>query len=125
MQHNERSLFETMGGSTGIRRLVEAFYPKVQDHPEISGLFPSDITPVMEKQILFLGQLLGGPNSYTELYGHPMMRARHLPFPITQASADAWLDCMRRALEEVEFDPALQQVILERLKGPAYHFINS
>lgn len=104
--------------------MVEAFYPKVQDDPKIGPLFPEDINPVMEKQYMFLTQFFGGPPLYSEAYGHPRMRARHLPFPITQERADAWLDCMRRALQEIDLDVELQKVVLEQLKGPAYHFVN-
>jgi len=108
-----------------IRRIVEAFYPKVQAHPLLGSLFPEDIRPVMEKQFMFLSQFLGGPQLYSDKYGHPMMRARHLPFPITRERADAWLDCMRRALDEVGLAPDLKALLLERLSGPAYHFVNT
>lgn len=108
-----------------IRRIVEAFYPKVRAHPLLGPLFPEDIRPVMEKQFMFLSQFLGGPRLYSEQYGHPMMRARHLPFPITRERADAWLDCMRRALDEVGLAPDLKALLMERLSGPAYHFVNT
>ncbi|UUZ83618.1 globin [Paenibacillus sp. P26] len=121
----EHTIYGALGGSEGIRRLVEAFYPKVQEHPLLGPLFPEDITPVMEKQHLFLTQFFGGPPLYSEQYGHPMMRARHLPFPVTAERADAWLGCMSRALEETVEDAGLRQAVLERLKAPAYHFINS
>jgi hemoglobin len=124
MEQSEKTLYELMGGAEKIRELIEAFYPKVQAHPSIGHLFPEDITPVMEKQFQFLSQFLGGPNLYTEQYGHPMMRARHLPFPITHERADAWLDCMRKALREIEIDTDLQRMIWERLSKPAHHFVN-
>lgn len=117
--------YEAMGGAVGIRKLVEAFYPKVQEHPLLAPLFPEDITPVVEKQYMFLTQFFGGPPLFSEEYGHPMMRGRHMPFPITPERAEAWLGCMRKALEETGWDPDLQLAVLERLKGPAYHFINS
>lgn len=107
-----------------VRRLVEAFYPKVQEQPLLAPLFPEDILPVMEKQYLFLSQFLGGPSLYSDEFGHPMMRARHMPFPITRERADAWLECMRQALAESGLEAELQSLVLERLKGPAYHFIN-
>lgn len=118
------SLYDAIGGAPMIRRIVEAFYPKVQAHPLLAPLFPENIIPVMEKQYLFLTQFLGGPALYSDQYGHPMMRARHLPFPITPKRADAWLDCMKRALAETGLDETLQQLVWERLKVPAYHFIN-
>jgi hemoglobin len=118
-------LYEYMGGETTIRKIVETFYPLVQSHPLLAPIFPEDITPVMEKQFLFLTQFFGGPPLYTMQYGHPMMRARHLPFPVTPSRAEAWLDCMRRALEEVIPSEELRSIILNRLSGPAHFFINS
>jgi hemoglobin len=118
-------LFEYIGGASTVRKIVEAFYPKVLEHPLLRPIFPEDITPVMEKQYLFLTQFFGGPPLYTEKHGNPMMRARHLPFPVTPKRADAWLDCMKRALDEVIESEEIRHVILERLKGPAYFFVNT
>jgi len=107
-----------------VRSIVEHFYPKVKADPLLGPIFPDDIRPVMEKQYMFLTQFFGGPPLYSEKYGHPMMRARHLPFPVTPARAEAWLNCMARALSETDIPEQLHPVILERLSGPAYHFIN-
>lgn len=117
--------FDMMGGAETIRRMVEAFYPKVQEHPLLGPLFPEDITPVMEKQYLFLTQFFGGPPLFSEQYGHPMMRARHLPFEITPERAAAWLGCMEKALVEIGMERDVREFVLERLKGPAYHFVNT
>lgn len=126
MNDNEHSsIYQLMGGAGTIRRLVEAFYPKVQAHPDLAPLFPEDITPVIEKQYLFLTQFFGGPSLYSDQYGHPMMRARHMAFPITPKLADAWLSCMRQAMEEVQIPGELREFLLERLRGSAYHFVNT
>jgi hemoglobin len=122
---NFNTIYEAAGGAPAIREIVEKFYPKVQAHPLLAPLFPEDIRPVMEKQYQFLTQFFGGPPLYSDEHGHPMMRARHLPFPITKERADAWLDCMRRALSETSLPEELQALMLERLSGPAYHFVNS
>ncbi|KIL42247.1 globin [Gordoniibacillus kamchatkensis] len=108
-----------------IRKIVDAFYPKVAEHPDLKPIFPDDLTPVADKQYLFLTQFFGGPPLYTEKYGHPMMRARHMPFPVTPKRAEAWLGCMRRALEEVIPSQEMREVILERLSGPAHFFVNT
>ncbi|NBI28915.1 globin domain-containing protein [Chengkuizengella marina] len=121
----EKSLYEVIGGEATVRKIVETFYPIVQENSVIGPLFPADIMPVKEKQFLFLTQFFGGPPLYSEQYGHPMMRARHLPFEITRERADAWLGCMKKALSTIELDKQLQAILLERLSGPAYHFINS
>lgn len=119
------TIYEAIGGEPALRRLVEAFYPKVQAHPLLGPIFPADIRPVMEKQFLFLSQFFGGPSLYSDQYSHPMMRARHLPFPVTPKRAEAWLGCMAEALQEIGLDETLRQVVLERLSGPAYHFVNT
>ncbi|WP_373230296.1 globin [Cohnella sp.] len=118
-------LYEDIGGADAIRDIVTKFYPKVQAHPLLSPLFPKDIDPVMEKQYLFLTQFLGGPSLYSDQYGHPMMRARHLPFPITPERAEAWLACMSAALAETTIPKPLQELLLVRLSGPAHHFVNT
>ena len=113
-----------MGGEETIKRIVEAFYPIVLRHPEIASLFPQDIEPVMEKQMLFLTQFFGGPALYSDQYGHPMMRARHMSIEITDTRAKAWLACMEQAMREIGLEEELIHVLIERLSGPAYHFVN-
>jgi hemoglobin len=119
------TIYERLGGEKALLQLVDQFYSRVQKHPLLAPLFPENIQPIIDKQFLFLSQFFGGPALYSDLYGHPMMRARHMPFPITAERADAWLDCMNEALIEIRIDKFLQAAIMERLKGTAYHFINT
>ena len=42
-------------------------------------------------------------------FGHPRLRARHLPFAIGIAERDQWLACMQQAMQECELEPSLQQ----------------
>lgn len=123
--NNNRTLYEAIGGGETIRRMVDAFYPKVLQHPLLAPLFPADIMPVADKQYMFLSQFFGGPSLYSDAYGHPMMRGRHLPFPITVERAEAWLDCMNRALIEIGMEEGLREVVMNRLSGPAHHFVNT
>lgn len=120
-----KSIYDNLGGEQTIRRLVEAFYPRVQRDPLLGPLFPEDITPVLEKQSMFLTQFFGGPSLYSDAHGHPAMRARHMPFPVTRERAEAWLACMRGALQEIGVEEPLKEFILERLSGPAFHFVNT
>ncbi len=117
-------LYDYIGGETTIRNIVDAFYPKVLAHPLLAPIFPDDMEPLIEKQFQFLTQFFGGPSLYTDKHGNPMMRARHAPFPITRERADAWLECMQRTLEEVVPSNEVRAIILDRLKGPAYFFVN-
>lgn len=119
------SIYDNLGGEKVIRQLVEAFYPKVKANPLLGPLFPEDIQPVMEKQFMFLSQFFGGPSLFSDAFGHPMMRARHLPFPVTRERAEAWLACMTEALEEVGVEDELKDFVIQRLSGPAFHFVNT
>ncbi|SEC64709.1 globin [Paenibacillus sp. GP183] len=125
MDTERQTGYQLMGGAHTVRRLVEVFYPKVQADPLLAPLFPTDIEPVMEKQYLFLTQFFGGPNLYSEQFGHPMMRGRHMSVPINNERADAWLRCMNEAMIEIDIEDNLRKMLLERLRGSAYHFINT
>ncbi|NGP44582.1 globin [Bacillaceae bacterium SIJ1] len=121
----EQTAFEKLGGHQFLKELVEKFYQLVGNHPDLAPLFPEDFTETKRKQAQFLTQFLGGPSLYTDEHGHPRLRARHLPFPITPHRAEAWLQCMRQALEETPGDIAEKQHLFERLTLTAHHMINT
>ncbi len=62
---------------------------------------------------------------YTEEHGHPMMRARHMPFPITPTRAKAWLSCMNQAMDKIGFDGPIRDEFYSRLFLTAQHMINT
>jgi hemoglobin len=123
--HSIQSTYEKIGGDRTVRRIVEAFYPRVQQHPLLKPLFPEDLEPVKEKQYRFLTQFLGGPPLYTSVHGHPMLRARHLRFPITPKRAQAWLQCMAEALDEVGVTGEARDEMWNRLVIAAHHMVNT
>ncbi len=113
-------------GPAHLRALLERFYARVAGDPLLSPIFPADLGNTLEKQFAFLSGFLGGPLLYHQTYGHPRLRARHLPFPITPARARAWLGCMKAALEETpeiaREDAAELYAALARV---AQHMVNS
>ena len=119
------SLYEAIGGESKIEELVEAFYKRVAKHPELIPIFPDDFTEVARKQKQFLTQFFGGPPLYIQEHGHPMMRKRHLRFPITPTRRDAWLSCMEAALDEAEIDEPYRGAMFERLTLTANHMMNT
>lgn len=125
METKIRSVYDAIGGSETIDRLVTAFYKRVGKHELLIPIFPEDLTETARKQRLFLTQFFGGPRSYTEERGHPMMRRRHLPFPITPNRRDAWLSCMEAALEETEIEEPYRTAIFEKLTMTAHHMMNT
>ncbi|WP_407921164.1 globin domain-containing protein [Brevibacillus migulae] len=114
-----------MIGPKTLERLVEVFYDLVAQDPDLSPIFPKDLTETKEKQRMFLTQFLGGPPLYSEQHGHPMLRARHMPFPVTPTRANAWLACMSKAMDKVGLDGELRKAIFERLTLTAHHMVNT
>lgn len=112
-------------GEVTLHLLVDAFYSRVSQHPDLTPIFPNDLTETARKQKQFLTQYLGGPSLYSEEHGHPMMRARHLPFPITETRARAWLACMREAMDEVGLQGSIRDEFYARLELTAAHMINT
>lgn len=99
-----KSLFEEIGGTETIEKLVEAFYPRVYADPILSPLFEGDIEEIKQKQRMFLTQFLGGPPLYSQEFGPPAMKQRHMPFEITPKRAERWLSCMKDAFNDIGLD---------------------
>jgi hemoglobin len=114
--------YRLLGGDAGLRRLVDRFYDLMDEVPEYHGirkLHPQDLAGSREKLQLFLSGWLGGPPLYVEKYGHPMLRARHLPFAIGVAERDAWLACMLQAMEDTAVAEPLREALLKAFFGTA------
>ncbi|QKS71759.1 globin [Paenalkalicoccus suaedae] len=120
----QQSAYELIGDKK-LDELVNRFYDHVSSHSELAPIFPSDFTETKRKQRQFLTQFFGGPSLYTEEHGHPMLRARHMPFKINKKRADAWLSCMAQALVEVDIEEPLRAYMFERFTLTAKHMINS
>lgn len=116
--------FEALGEER-LHLLVDTFYGLVAQHPDLAPIFPNQFTEIARKQKQFLTQYLGGPALYTQEHGHPMMRARHLPFPVTPTRAKAWLSCMSKAMDKIELEGPLRDEIYSRLYLTAQHMINT
>ncbi|TAG82000.1 MAG: cyanoglobin [Burkholderiales bacterium] len=116
------SPFERFGGESGVRELVDAFYDRMDFEPEfatIRELHPTTLEESRNKLYWFLCGWLGGPNLYVERFGHPRLRARHLPFSIGTLERDQWMACMKRALTDCETEEKLAQWLLQQLFGTA------
>ncbi|WP_026676091.1 globin [Fictibacillus gelatini] len=125
MSNKEFTPFEALGGSPVLEKLVDTFYGFVKENPVLAPLFSEDFTEIARKQKQFLTQFLGGPHVYTMGHGHPMLRARHLPFPITIRHAKEWLGCMEKAMDTLSLDGELREYIMNRLTMTAYHMVNT
>lgn len=112
-------------GKERLNNIVDAFYELVFASPVISHLFQNDKSEIAAKQKAFLTQFLGGPQLYTEAYGHPRMRMRHLPHEITSEAATEWLKCMKAAIDQQEMEEELKVALYNCFPQIAAHMINS
>ena len=104
--------YDLIGGDAGVRELVDRFYDLMDFEPayrELRLVHGSTLESAREKLHLFLSGWLGGPPLYADEFGHPMLRARHLPFAIGSVERDQWMACMVQAMEEVELPQELRK----------------
>ena len=114
--------FEQAGGEAGVRTLVDRFYDLMDLEPAYAGiraLHPSTLDGSRDKLFWFLCGWLGGPNHYIDRFGHPMLRARHLPYAIGIAERDQWMACMVQAMDAHGLDPAFAAKLAESFHGTA------
>ena len=108
--------YDLLGGDAKVRELVERFYDLMELDPEFERLratHGATLESAREKLYLFLSGWLGGPPLYMDKYGHPMLRARHLPFRIGSVERDQWMACMVRAMEDVGIAEDLRRALAE------------
>ncbi len=114
--------FERLGGEAGVRALVDRFYDLMDLEPGFAGirrLHPSTQDGSRDKLHWFFCGWLGGPNHYMERFGHPRLRARHLPYAIGIAERDQWMACMMQAMQEQSVDEGLAVRLTESFFGTA------
>ena len=118
----EPTAFELLGGEAAVRALVDRFYDLMDLEPayaHLRGLHPTTLEGSRDKLFWFLCGWLGGPDHFVERFGHPRLRARHLPFSIGIRERDDWMSCMRAAMEQVGLAPDLQQRLGAAFQGTA------
>ena len=116
------SPFDRLGGESAVRALVDRFYDLMDLEPQYRGiraLHPTTLDGSRDKLFCYLCGWLGGPNHYIERYGHPMLRARHLPYAIGKAERDQWMACMTQALHERGVESELAAGLQRAFQGTA------
>lgn len=104
--------FDLIGGEPTIMALVTRFYDLMEletDYTALREVHGPELTSAREKLFWFLCGWMGGPQHYVERFGHPRLRARHMPFKIGILERDQWLACMDQAMGDVNVEPGLRQ----------------
>lgn len=119
---NPATAFEWIGGEPAVRALVDRFYDLMALEPAYAGIHtmhPPSSEGSRDKLFWFLCGWLGGPQHFVERFGHPRLRARHMPFAIGIAERDQWMACMQQAMVEVGVEPALRERLTTSFLGTA------
>jgi hemoglobin len=108
---NDQDIYSVIG-EDGFTRLIAAFYRQIPGDDILGPMYPSDDLAGAEARLRdFLVGRFGGPQRYIEQRGHPRLRMRHAPFPVSAGARDRWLTLMNRALDETQL-PADADAIL-------------
>ena len=113
---NSQTLYEMMGGGDRVRELVDRFYDLMELEPEFKTLrdmHPADLSTSRDKLFMFLSGWMGGPDLFVQQFGHPMLRARHLPFSIGSEERDQWVTCMAHALNTIGVEDDLYNRLMQ------------
>ncbi|MCP3025133.1 group II truncated hemoglobin [Cupriavidus basilensis] len=118
----EVTAYALIGGEARVRELVDRFYDLMDLEDEFKGLralHPASLDGSRDKLFWFLCGWLGGPNHFIERFGHPRLRARHMPFEIGTSERDQWMRCMALAMQDVGLPEDLQLRLMQAFFGTA------
>jgi hemoglobin len=119
-----QSIYELIGEDQ-IRLLTRYFYEEVSENEPLRRLYPEDdLAPAERRLFLFLLQVFGGPQTYSEERGHPRLRLRHLDWQIDPAMRDHWLNAMLTALDRLDPDQNAKELMAGYFIKVANHMIN-
>ncbi|SOE48737.1 Hemoglobin-like protein HbO [plant metagenome] len=117
-----RSLYDQLGQEAGVRALVDRFYDLMDMEPdlkELRAVHGPSLDSARDKLFWFLCGYFGGPDHYVSRFGHPRLRARHLPFAIDSQGRDQWVTCMGRAMQDQGLPEPLAERLLHTFYGTA------
>ena len=118
----EKTTYELIGGEATVARLCERFYALMDSIPqfkELRAMHPEDLQGSQDKLFMFLSGWFGGPDLFVEKFGHPRLRARHMPFAIGTLERDQWVACMVLAMEEVGIEASIRSKLLQNFFNTA------
>lgn len=125
-ERDTTNYYEAFGGQPFFADLVSQFYARVATNEILRPMYPERDMPGAAKRLeMFLAQYWGGPTTYQEERGHPRLRMRHAGFHIGPAARDAWLTCMREAVDGMNMESDAREKLWRYLEGAAEHLLNS
>jgi len=127
--HAVPSLFEWVGGMSALNQLTTRFYERVKEDALLAPVFARMSAEHPAHVAAFLGEVLGGPESYSEQRGgHPHMIQRHLDRQLTQEQRRRWVSLLLDTADELKIpdDPEFRSALVGYLEwGSRLAVINS
>ena len=112
----QQTTYDRIGGEPTVARLCDRFYGLMA---ELRAMHPQDLQGSRDKLFMFLSGWLGGPDLFVQNFGHPRLRARHMPFAIGTRERDQWVACMLLAMEEVGIEEGVRERLLQNFFNTA------
>lgn len=124
------TLYEWAGGLDALRRMIDAFYDRVERLDLFDPLFPGGVTEEHRDFVTaWWAEVFGGPPRYTEdLGGYEKMLHHHRNLGITTEQRAAFVSTMSIAADDADLpaDPEFRSALLAYLEwGTRLAFENS
>ena len=121
---NSLGLLYARIGEASLQKLAKNFYEEVGKIPELRSLYPGDLEAAERRIYLFLVQVLGGPQTYSEERGHPRLRMRHMQWKIDSKMRAHWMNAMLQAVDKVPLEQEIREELLSYFTQVAKAMIN-
>jgi len=126
---SEPTLYDWLGGAAALERLTSAFYTAVLNDELLHPLFEDMDSQHPHFVALWLGEVFGGPESYSAERGdYRHMVSRHLGRQISEQQRRRWVSLLMDAADEVDLpaDPSFRAAFASYLEwGTRLAVINS
>ncbi|MFZ4464001.1 MAG: globin [Bacteroidales bacterium] len=111
-------------GNEKLQALISLFYDEIRQDEILLPMYRGDLEAAERRLFMFMVQYLGGPQTYSERRGHPRLRIRHAEFPIDTNAAEHWLNCMQKAMNQIEMEEDISRFLWSYFEQTA-HFLEN
>jgi len=114
--------YKGVGGADGLLTLVNEFYDVMESLDQaahIRSMHPDDLEISRDKLYCFLSAWMGGPRLFAEKYGPIAIPRAHAHLVVNEAERDAWLLCMDKALDNLDYPQDFKDYLMTQLYVPA------
>ena len=120
------SFYDAVGGHGTFVKLIDVFYDGVATDPVLRPMYPEeDLAPAKRRFLMFLEQYWGGPTTYGEERGHPRLRMRHAPYPVTLDMRDRWMRHMLAAMDTLDLPEEQADLMRDYFLRAAHMLVNT